>query len=311
MTYGDSGDNRLSKNERREVAREKARAIREAQKKRERRSRIILQGSLALAVLAIVAVVAIVIATQLKPPAPGPLNMLSDGIKIGKDFKAVPTSGLKPGQDPVASASNVPSDVFDIRVYVDYLCPVCGAFEKANAAHIKQLVADGVATLEIHPITILDRLSMGTKYSTRAVNAAACVANYSPDSYFDFSALLFENQPSENSAGLTDDQIIQVAKKANVNRESAIASCITGQEFKNWVSASTSRALAGPVPGTTVDKITGTPTVFVNGQQYQFTTDASGAFNPKEFQAFLIQAAGADYTKKASPSPSPTATPTP
>jgi protein-disulfide isomerase len=306
-----SGDNRLSKNARREAAREKARAIRAAQKKRERRSRLILQGSIGLVILAIVAIVAVVIATQLKPPAPGPRNMLSDGIKIGQDFEAVPTPGLEPGKEPVAFADNEPSDVFDIRVYVDYLCPVCGAFEAANAAQIKQLVADGAATVEIHPITILDRLSMGTKYSTRSANAAACVANYSPNNFFDFSALLFENQPKEGTEGLTDDQLVDLTKDAKVKSAGQIASCITGQEFKSWVDASTSRALDGPIPGTDAPKITGTPTVFVNGQQYKFHTDQSGAFDPKEFQAFMIQAAAQNYTKDPSPSPSPVPTPAP
>ena len=300
-----SGENRLSKNERREAAREKARAIRAAQKKRERRSKVILQGSIALVVLAIVAIVAVVIATQLKPPAPGPKNMLSDGIKIGQDFKAVPTPGLKPGDKPVAFASNEPADVFDIRVYIDYLCPVCGAFEAANAAQIKQLVADGAATLEVHPIAILDKASMGTKYSTRAANASACVANYSPDSFFDFSALLFENQPEEGTEGLTDEKLVDLTKKADVKSAGDVANCITSQQFKGWVDASTSRALAGPIPGTDVKQITGTPSVFVNGQQFKYHTDQSGAFDAKEFQAFMIQAAAQNYTQDPSPSPSP------
>ena len=64
---------------------------------------------------------------------------------------------------------------------------------------------------------------MGTQYSTRAANAFACVANYSPDSAFDYSATLFENQPEEATEGLTNKQLIDLAKKVKVAKESSVA----------------------------------------------------------------------------------------
>ena len=55
MSYGTSGDSRLTKNEKREAAREKARILREEQKKKDRRTKLLLQGGIILASLAIVA----------------------------------------------------------------------------------------------------------------------------------------------------------------------------------------------------------------------------------------------------------------
>ena len=311
MTISGPGGSRPSKNQRREAAREKARALREAQKKKDRRNKYLLQGGIALAVLAIIAVVVIVITSTVRPPAAGPRNMASDGVVITKALNTVRTPALKGGASPTPSASDSSGDVFDIRVYIDYLCPVCGAFEAANAAQIKKLVDSGVATLEIHPIAILDRLSMGTQYSTRAANAMACVTNYSPDSAFDYSATLFENQPEESTEGLTNQKLIDLAKKVKVKQQSSITSCINDGKFKNWVTASTARALAGPIPNSDVDKVVGTPTVLVNGQSYKYTTDASGAFNPEEFSNFLLKVAGDNYTQEPSPSPSPSVSPTP
>lgn len=302
------GDPRPSKNERRSAARDKARLLREEQKKKERRNRFILQGSLIGVTLLIVAVVALVISSTIRPPAPGPLNMLSDGIKIGEGFKAVRTPALQPNKEPVPSATSSASDVLDIRIYVDYLCPVCGNFEDANADQIAKLLQDGAATLEIHPISFLDRASMGTKYSTRASNAAACVANYSPDNFFDFSALMFKNQPAENSTGLDDDTIIGLAKEAGVSKFSDISSCIKGQNFKTWVSAATDRFLNNPIPNlATQPERKGTPTVIVNGQLYKYTTDQMGKFDPQEFASFLVQVLGANYSDESEPSPSPSA----
>ena len=52
---------RLTKNERRAQARELARQAREAERKREKRNRLLLQGGVAAALVAIVAIVALVI----------------------------------------------------------------------------------------------------------------------------------------------------------------------------------------------------------------------------------------------------------
>ncbi|MEO7006897.1 MAG: thioredoxin domain-containing protein [Terrimesophilobacter sp.] len=313
MSISGPGGDRPSKNRRREAARDKARALREAQKKKDRRNKYLLQGGIALAVLAIIAVVVIVITSAVRPPAAGPSNMASDGAVITKGLNTVRTPGLKGGTTPVPSPSDGSSDVFNIRVYIDYLCPVCGAFEAANAPQIKKLVESGVATLEIHPVAILDRSSMGTQYSTRAANAFACVANYSPDSAFDYSAILFENQPAENTEGLNNAKLIDLAKQVKVAKQSSVASCINDTKFKNWVSASTARALAGPLPNSDIEKLLGTPTVLVNGQSYKFTADANGAFNPEEFSNFLLKVAGDNYAQHPSPSasPSPNTSPTP
>lgn len=313
MSIGGIGDSRPSKNQRRDAARDKARQLREEQKKKDRRNKFILQGSLIVVTLAIVAAVVVVIYSTIKPPAPGPLNMLSDGIKIGQDFKAVPTAALQPSGEPVPSSSNDPSDVLDIRVYVDYMCPVCGGFEAANAAQIEKLVGEGAATLEIHPVAILDRASMGTRYSTRATNAAACVANFSPDSFFDFSATLFENQPKENTEGLSDDQLVGFAKEVGVSRLTSVTSCIKGQTFKGWVKAATDRFINSPIPNLGEQPAKkGTPTVVVNGQLYKYTSDpTTGAFDPQEFASFLVQVLGSRFTEDSSPSPSPSLSPSP
>lgn len=310
----DSGESRMSKNQRRDSAREKARQLREEQKKKDRRNKFILQGSLILVVLAIVAVVFVVITSTIKPPAPGPRNMLSDGIKIGENFDAVRTGALQPSGEPVPSASNEPSSVLDIRIYSDYLCPICGGFEDANAEQIKKMVKDGIATVEIHPVAILDRLSKGSKYSSRSANAAACVANFSPDNFFDFNSLLFENQPEENTAGLSDAELIEFAKESGVvSQFKKVSECIETQSFKNWVAAATERFTTNPLPNVaTQPERPGTPTIYVNGQLYEYTINPkTGAFDPKEFAGFITKILGADFAETSVPTPTPTPSPAP
>jgi protein-disulfide isomerase len=303
MTYGDSGDGGLSRNEGREAAREKAKALRDQHRKKDRRGRALLQGGLVVVVVAIVAGIALVVANGIRPPSPGPLNMQSDGIKIGQKLAAITTPALKPGQTPTPTKTNS-KDAIAIQVYLDYQCPVCKSFEKANASQIATWVTSGAATVEIHPISLLDRFSGANKYSTRSANAAACVANYSPNSYFDFSALLFESQPAENSDGLSDDQIIALVKKTKITNLEAVESCITGQSFKSWVNAASSRATTGPITGTDVAKITSTPTVIINGVRY------TGALNDaRAFAAAILTASGDTFIQASTATPTPTPTP--
>jgi protein-disulfide isomerase len=286
-----SNNTNLGKKDRREAAREKARQDREAERKRVRRNRIFLQGGIGLAVIAIAAVVMLVIVNQPKPVAlssnaAGPLNMASDGILLsGPDLAAVTTPATKAGGEPVATKQD--DSKLNIVTYIDYQCPYCNQFEMTNAQQIKDLVASGKATLEIHPIANLDNSSQGTKYSTRSTNAAACVANYAPNTFFDVNSALFANQPAEGSSGLSDQKILSVLKGAGASSD-AITQCVKSQEFATWVGDITARTRNTTLPNSTVTTQAnglGTPTVIVNGKLY--AGSANALTDPAEFAAFL------------------------
>ena len=309
MTYGVSGDGSPTKNQRREEARQKARLNREKLKKRERRGRLAVQGGIGLVLIAIVATVGLVIWNGVQPPGPGPANMASDGIHIGQDFEATPTSALASDDEPVPTSTD-DSGAIDIRVYVDYLCPYCKQFEETNAEQLEGYLETGAATVEIHPLAILTSRSQGTQYSLRAANAAACVANYSPNSFWEFNRLMFEHQPAEQTSGLLDEEIIDITEEAGVESEPAIANCITEQRYKSWVNAATDRVLAGDIPNSNIEDVVGTPIVIVNGKQYRGALD-----DASEFAAFVL-AQSTDEEKtddrngESTPTPTPTA-PTP
>ena len=308
MTYG-GADDRGSKNQRREAAREKARELRDQQRKKEKRNRLFLQGGIGLGIIAIAVIVFFSISSSITPPAAGPLNMRSDGIVIGKDLKADRTAAIPANGKPIATVRDKKSSVVSIRIYIDYFCPVCNAFETANKAQLTSWLTKGAVTLEIHPISILDRSSLGTAYSTRAANAAACVANYSPDDFWAFTEAMYAKQPKELTVGLTDAQILAVIKDAKVHNISQITPCVNNQKFKAWVGAATTRALDGPLPDSTAKTVGGTPTVIVDGVEYPITDADVGSASA--FAAFVEQTAGAQFDSGTStPTPTPTPTPT-
>jgi protein-disulfide isomerase len=292
--------------ESREAARERARELRVEHRKRDRRRRLGITAGIVGGVLAAGLIVTLVLITSTPPASRGPQNMQSDGLKIGEGFLAVRTPALGIGDSPVASEPN-PADVVDIQIYYDYLCPNCGEFEDRNGDQLRDWIENNAATVEYHPIAVFTPKSMGTQYSLRAANAAACVAELSPDQFFAYHEALFADQPEENTPGLTDDELIGIARAAGVERIGNLEKCVAEQRFRLWVTEATQRALAGPIPGTQVEAIASTPTIIVNGEEFRYTT----AFDPNEFAQFVARAAGQSFSDNPTPTPTPTATATP
>jgi protein-disulfide isomerase len=300
VTSGNGGRG-PSKKDRREHARETARLQREEAKRKARQRRWWIQGSIAVVVVAILAVVGLVIYNGVQPAGPGPKNMASNGILLTSTTKASASPGLASGEKPITSDQS-DKNLAHITTYIDYQCPYCDQFETTNATQIGQWLDAGIATLEIHPLAILDASSSGTKYSSRSANAAACVANYKPSAYFKMNSALFKNQPKEGSDGLTDAKILSILKGAGAS-SSSITDCVNGNKFSSWVTSSTQRALKGPIPNSSVKAITGTPTILVNGQQYQGSlTDAT---------AFATFVEGIMTGGSSTSTPAPTGTPAP
>lgn len=302
MSHGNSSTARPTKDSRREAAREKARLQREQQQKKERRRKVVLQGSIIAAALAIVAVVSLVIVTGSAPAGPGPRNMASNGIVIGSDLVAARTPAVPANADPIPTERDAASTAIDIQLYIDYLCPFCGAFEAENGAQLATWVKSGAATLEVHPLALLDNQSQGSKYSTRAANAAACVADLDPDRFFAFHTSLFANQPAEGTTGFTDTELFERAQAVGVKHADEIRKCITDRTFAAWTADATARVYHHAVPGSDVSSLQGTPTVIVNGQQYiaQGTT-----FSKDDFAAFVLRVAGESFGGGSTPSPTP------
>jgi protein-disulfide isomerase len=291
---------KLTKNERRAQAREQARRMQEERRKKERLKKGLTIGGIVVAALAIVVLVAVVIVNSIRPAGPGPENMASNGIVIGQGFEAERTAATPPEGEPTPTEPR--DDQIQIQIYQDYMCPACGAFDEANRATLEQLLETGAATVEVHPISILDRTSLGTKYSTRSASAAACVAQHAPDSFWAFNTAMFDNRPEEGTPGLTNDEIVDVAESAGIDTSGELGACITEGRFMSWVEDATVRAGTQPLPGTDGEVADRTPTVIVNGQRYPGSPgDAAG------FQAFVTATAGSltESTEEPAESPAP------
>jgi protein-disulfide isomerase len=285
----------------RAAAREKARQLRTSQQRKDRRNKTLISGGIVVGVLAIAAIVAVVIMGAIRPTVPGPKNMASDGVVVGSGLKVKATPALAADAKPIASPADPTGSTVDIRIYADYLCKLCGQFQRTNLKQLEPLVKNGAVTVEMHPVAIYTSHSAGTRYSLRAANAAACVANYSPKAFWAFNEALFTNQPAEGGPGLSDQELKKRAASAGAS-VSDVNPCIDDGRFKTWVGTASDRALSGPIPNSDVKKMTNALLVLVNGKPY-----TGSLTNADDFKAFVLQAQGDEYSSTSTPTPSPSA----
>jgi len=232
-------------------ARNRARETRIAQAMSERRvtkrNRLLASGG-GLVVLGLL--VAIVISLV---NAAGKASTADDG--VSQKELVVPTTATANGAISVGKA-NAP---VKLEVYLDYMCPFCGRFERANGVELDRLVADGTVQLHLYPLSFLDRTSSGTRYSSRAANAIATVADRAPEKVLTFNRALYTEQPAEGSSGLSDDEIAALAANSGVPPD--VIRLFHERIFEPWISEWTNAAFR--------TGISGTPTVKINGAVFK------------------------------------------
>lgn len=262
-----SNEERMTRNEQREAARAKAREIRETQSRNAKRKRLTIQ-------LSIVTVLALVfggIGLTVYLEANKPIEVLSSpknfdfdgGVRLGVDMKVINKADAK-------------DDVPNIIVFLDYQCPACRAFEVPNNAQLRQLVGSGKYTLELHPVSFLDGSSQN-QYSSRTGSAAACVATFDPDRFFDFTATMYEHQSEEGTFGWSNDELAGRAQAIGVTNESAI-NCIKTAEFQNFILSNTEKYFGQPMVKYPELIVNQTPFIVVNGVQYEGDITNPAAF---------------------------------
>ena len=221
-----------------QAAAARAAAIRKEQERRERRRTTLLVVA-ALAVVAVLATLVVAYIDRTGQPATPPRGAVAT--------YAVPAG---PASAPVK-----------VAVYEDFMCPFCGQFETATRTALQKQVDAGRVQVQYHVLNILDD-SSSTKYSTRSASALAVVLDTSgPVVAKKFHDLLYEHQPAEGSAGLSDAQLTDYAVQAGASR-SAVAAGVAKRSFEPWVANGTDQA--------SKDGVTATPTVKIDGKTVKF-----------------------------------------
>jgi len=300
----------------REAVREKAQRV-HAQQSRARLMRRIIIGVVAvIAVGAIGTAVTLAVSSQVSKPQLSPSGMSGDGVVVTDITAAAAAASDETLPSPEAAPTDAGTEVtptpeptaserVDIHIYVDYLSPDAGEFERANARQLVNWISEGAATVTYHPVALLTASSNGTKYSLRSAAAAACVATHSPAQFYAFNHDLLDDQPKLNSDGLSDIELADLAGAVGVDNTKAVRSCIENGDFVTWAKEATTRALDGPLAGSDDLVLASAPMIVANGEAYVGALD-----DPAEFSQFVLTVASDAYYK-ANETPTPTPTPTP
>ncbi|WP_353113934.1 thioredoxin domain-containing protein [Microbacterium sp.] len=299
----------------RDAVREKAQQV-HAQQSRARLMRRIIIGLVAVvAVGAIGTAVAWAVGSTVSKPLLQPSGMDGDGVPVTEVSVSTPQQQPAPTPTPGATQTadalgteKSAADAVDIHIYVDYLSPGAGEFERANARQLAGWISEGAVKVTYHPVALLTASSNGTKYSLRAAAASACVATYAPKHFYDYNHELLTSQPAVDSDGRSDTELADLAGAVGVDNAKKVRSCIQNGDFISWAKDATARATEGPLPGTKKAVLGDAPMIVANGQTY-----VGSMKDPAEFSQFILTLSSDAYygTSTPTPTPTPTSTPTP
>ncbi|MEV0058889.1 thioredoxin domain-containing protein [Nocardia sp. NPDC050718] len=213
----------------------------------DRKRKIAIQVGVAAVLVALVAAIGIGIAVK-----------KSDSDSSTTSAAQLPATGGSVTESGAVRIGN-PDAKVKVRVVADLQCPACKQFEAANGEALAQAAADGTAVIDYQIISFLDRAST-TQYSSRAANASFCVAKSDASKYQNWLQTMFAKQPAEGTAGLSNEQLIQIATEVGYT-DPAVATCINDKPYNDYITQVTQETLNSGVQST--------PSVFVNGQLIQ------------------------------------------
>ncbi|MDN3351038.1 thioredoxin domain-containing protein [Actinomadura sp. DC4] len=271
----------MSKAARQRSARERLAEERRRQAQKQQRTRRLMISLSGLVVVALAVVITVYFVNKKDPSAYSgalaPTSRQSDGAILA----------AKPGV-------KAPK----LELFEDFQCPICHEFENASGSTIKRLAAEGKVNVLYYPFWLFKQQPEPIRgNSQRAANAALCAP---ADKWIQYHDAIYKHQPAEGSKGFSNKDLIGWAKDLGFATPQ-FQQCVNGNQKQSQIDQMTNYAEQ-------TRKVTGTPTVFLNGQSLDLN---STLLNAKNLEKAILAATPADVTPSASPTApaSPSATP--
>ena len=204
-------------------------------------------GGGAVAVIAVVIVLAVVLGGSSKgsglPSNHVAVGSLANGLPgasdVANEFKGIPQTGTTLGW---------PSAPVTLTEYIDLQCPVCQEFETQVFPDILQRY---IRTKKVK--VVMKAWAFLGPDSIRAQKVALAAAKQ--NKAFDFAAVLYDNQRTENTGWLTDDMLYNIAASVPGLKIDPLFA-----ERNSTVVANEAKRVAADV---NTQKVVGTPTLFL------------------------------------------------
>ncbi|MET9412998.1 thioredoxin domain-containing protein [Streptomyces klenkii] len=244
--------------ENKQTARERLRAERERQAKKDRTRRQLIVGGAVVAVLAVGAGIVVAV-SQLGKDGKSGLNESWEAASKQELVKPANTGGDK-GTEILIGKKDAKHT---LDLYQDMRCPICSVFEQSVGDTIDKDVKDGKYKVSYHVATFLDR-NFGGSGSKNALSALGAALNVSPEAFSAYNKALYSkaNHPNETKDDYAkDDVLLKVADevpalKGNKDFEKNVKD----GTFDKW-------ALTVSDEFDKAKDVTGTPTLKMNGKK--------------------------------------------
>lgn len=217
----------------------KRQVIREQRLNRQRRNRL-------LTILGIIVVAILVVGLLVYPSIQAATAPVGEIVTI--------TPEPRPMAD--GQAMGDPDAPVLIEVWEDFQCPACRDYSTNTEPLISEnYVATGDVYYVFRHFAFLDDRAPGNE-SKQAANASMCAAEQ--ERFWDYHDMLFANWDGENRGAFSDKRLVAFAEALDLDMDS-FESCFNDNTYRSDIDQD-------KADGTAVG-VTGTPSVFVNGQQ--------------------------------------------
>ncbi|WP_069811829.1 thioredoxin domain-containing protein [Streptomyces sp. TP-A0874] len=267
------------------AARERLRAERERQAKRDKVRRQLLVGGSVVAVLAIAAGIGVAVTK---------MNSGSDTMVSNADWKAAAkkTKFAKPANTSGAKGTTVvigeEGAENTLEVFEDMRCPICATFEQNVGENLTKGMDDGTYKVKFTMGTFLDEIDqIKGSGSHNALSALGAALDVSPDAFVQYKKALFspENHPEENDDAFSSDakliEIAQQVKELKGNKD--FEKAVENGTFDKW-------ALEMSAAFDKDKSVTGTPTLKLNGDKLTDEGGQNAPMSPEQFDAAVKKA---------------------
>lgn len=266
-----------------QAARERLRAERERQKKKESVRRQLFAGGALVAVLAVAGAIGVAVATS------GGKNSGSDTWDKASSAKLVRpahTTGRN-GTDLVIGKKDAKHT---LTLFADPRCPFCATLDQNLDATIRKDIGNGKYKASFRLGTFLDDGSQGTG-SKHALSAMGAALDVGTDAFLRYKTALFSKEYHPEEAGpdkfADNDYLLKVADTVPALKGNArFRDAVKSGTYHRWVLEVSKRFHSFKVPTPTVrldDKVLGTDTP--NGKAAPFSPDAFNAEVDKAMKA--------------------------
>jgi protein-disulfide isomerase len=167
-------------------------------------------------------------------------------------------AAITPIERPMVNGQSLgdPNAPVKIDAYIDYQCPSCkGYAENIELEVIEKYVPSGDVYYTFRHFPFLDNNAV-RKESDQAANASMCAGEQGR--FWDYHDILFANWNGENQNAFSDKRLVAFAETLGLDLDT-FNQCFQANTYKDAIE---SDIAAGIMKG-----VTGTPSVFVNGEQ--------------------------------------------